>query len=92
MQCVVVLVIAIYSYTYDVHACRFQAKQWFNVADACYQQLVLHFAYTHLVTESVYLAVRRTLSSSHPVFQLLMPHLNHICIVNACAHLTCSCT
>ena len=56
---------------------------WFNAIDACYHQLVLHMGYTHLVAEGIYMAIKRTLSSTHPVYQLLMPHLNQICLVNS---------
>ncbi|PAA89542.1 hypothetical protein BOX15_Mlig001506g7, partial [Macrostomum lignano] len=59
-----------------------QAKLWFNLADSCYH-LVVHRLMHHLILEGVYVAMRKNLAQSHPIYQALAPHFQHLLAVNS---------
>lgn len=59
------------------------AKMWFNSADAAVHQALTHFAFTHLMMESICVSMHRHLSPSHPIFKLLYPHFLFLPAVNA---------
>lgn len=61
------------------------AKMWARVADISAHQLSSHFALTHGVLEAYAVAALRTLSPTHPLFQLLMPHFKHTLCINTLA-------
>lgn len=61
------------------------AKMFVNNADAQIHQLCTHFMGTHMVIEAYAIAARRTLSSSHPLFRLLKPHLQWTSAINSLA-------
>ncbi|XP_072029207.1 polyunsaturated fatty acid lipoxygenase ALOX15B-like [Amphiura filiformis] len=61
------------------------AKIWFNNADASYHQSVSHLGFTHLVMETIYLALRQTVSISHPLYHLMAPHFLYLLKVNETA-------
>jgi hypothetical protein len=50
------------------------AKIHFQVAEAQYHGVLGHLLHTHWVSETTYTAMRRNLSSRHPVHELLYPH------------------
>ncbi|PAA67451.1 hypothetical protein BOX15_Mlig014613g1 [Macrostomum lignano] len=59
-----------------------QAKLWFNLTDACYH-LVANRLLHHLILEGIYVTMRKNLSQSHPLYQMLAPHFRHLLAVNA---------
>ncbi|KAL4218062.1 Arachidonate 5-lipoxygenase [Mactra antiquata] len=59
------------------------AKMWFNNADACIHQAVIHLGFTHMTMEGIAIITHRQLSRSHPVFKLLAPHLLYLIGINA---------
>lgn len=58
------------------------AKMWFNNADACVHQSIVHLASTHLVMEGIAVVTHRQISQSHPIFKLLAPHFHHLLATN----------
>lgn len=61
------------------------AKMWARVADISVHQLSSHFALTHGVLEAYAVAALRTLSPTHPLFQLMIPHFKHTLCINTLA-------
>ena len=61
------------------------AKLAVQVADGNMHQAVVHLAWTHLVTEPVVLALRRTLAKNHPIYLLLNPHHEGTLFINDAA-------
>ncbi|XP_072014561.1 allene oxide synthase-lipoxygenase protein-like [Amphiura filiformis] len=61
------------------------AKMWFNNADASYHQSSSHLGFTHLLIETIYLALRQTVSISHPLYHLMAPHFLYLLSVNETA-------
>lgn len=59
------------------------AKTVVQIADGNYHELFCHLARTHLVIEAVAVATHRELSSMHPLFILLEPHLEGTMFINA---------
>ncbi|ESN98770.1 hypothetical protein HELRODRAFT_66521 [Helobdella robusta] len=59
------------------------AKMWFNNADSAVHQALTHFCFTHLIMESVCVAMHRTISPSHPIYKLLAPHFLFLPSINA---------
>ena len=53
------------------------AKLWVRMADTSLQQIGSHFLLTHALLEATSVATRRQLSSAHPVFKLLVPHMQN---------------
>ncbi|XP_046861552.1 allene oxide synthase-lipoxygenase protein-like [Xenia sp. Carnegie-2017] len=51
------------------------AKLWLRVAESNFHQLCTHLLRTHLTTEPFALSTWRNLSSAHPIFKLLQPHI-----------------
>eukprot|EP00249_Psilotum_nudum_P020445 c27707_g1_i1 orf=823-3570(-) len=61
------------------------AKAHVACNDAGFHQLVNHWLRTHAVIEPYIIASHRQLSSMHPVFKLLHPHLRYTMEINAAA-------
>nr|XP_039253840.1 allene oxide synthase-lipoxygenase protein-like [Styela clava] len=61
------------------------AKMYFRSAEGNIQQIVNRLMYTHLVLEPFAVAMFRCLSSRHPVFKILHPHLRFVCAANTIA-------
>lgn len=59
------------------------AKMWFNNSDAQVHRALSHFAFTHLLMESICVVTHRHLSTSHPIFKLLAPHFLFLPAINA---------
>ncbi|CAK9146782.1 unnamed protein product [Ilex paraguariensis] len=53
--------------------------------DSGYHQLVSHWLRTHCCTEPYIIATNRQLSTMHPIFRLLHPHLRYTMEINALA-------
>ncbi|XP_024117012.1 polyunsaturated fatty acid lipoxygenase ALOX15B [Oryzias melastigma] len=51
------------------------AKMWVHNADFQYHQLISHYLRTHVMSELCCIATLRQLAESHPLHQLLMPHV-----------------
>ena len=51
------------------------AKMWFNVADMAHHLAVTKYMQTNLIGETFALAIHRNLNVSHPLFQLVAPHI-----------------
>lgn len=58
------------------------ARTYVGVADVNMQALSSHIARHHYVAEPFAIATRRQLSSKHPLFLLLEPHIRHTIAVN----------
>ncbi|XP_065186429.1 polyunsaturated fatty acid 5-lipoxygenase-like [Sycon ciliatum] len=54
------------------------AKMWFNSADAAYHMAVAKLSRCNFVLETFALAIHRNFSSTHPLFQLVAPHIRYI--------------
>ncbi|XP_072017405.1 arachidonate 12-lipoxygenase, 12R-type-like [Amphiura filiformis] len=61
------------------------AKMWFNNADASYHESSSHLGFTHLIMETIYLALQQTVSISHPLYRLMAPHFRYLMNVNSVA-------
>lgn len=55
------------------------------VAHYCYQEMLTHLAFTHLLIEPIVVATRRQLHESHPVHALLFPHFEGTLPINSLA-------
>ncbi len=53
------------------------AKLFVQVADANHHEMASHLAGTHLAVEPFAIATKRNLAPSHPIAQLLKPHLRY---------------
>ncbi|KAJ4977698.1 hypothetical protein NE237_008478 [Protea cynaroides] len=53
--------------------------------DAGFHQLVVHWLRTHCCTEPYIIAANRQLSSMHPIYRLLLPHMRYTMEINALA-------
>lgn len=58
------------------------AKMWFNSADSAYHYAITKIMQTNCLCEGLALAVHRNLSVSHPLYQLVAPHIRYIFHVN----------
>ncbi|KAJ4978302.1 hypothetical protein NE237_009082 [Protea cynaroides] len=61
------------------------AKAHVCAHDAGFHQLVVHWLRTHCCTEPYIIAANRQLSSMHPIYRLLWPHLRYTMEINALA-------
>lgn len=61
------------------------AKLVVQVADGNYHELFVHLAHTHLVTEAIGVATHRQLSNRHPLWALIVPHLEGTFFINYAA-------
>jgi arachidonate 15-lipoxygenase len=64
------------------------AKIFVQSADYNYNQLVNHLAFTHLLEESICLAMHRRLSHQHPLYRLLVNHFTALLEINQIGVLT----
>ncbi|MBC7533528.1 MAG: lipoxygenase [Oligoflexus sp.] len=55
------------------------------VAHYCYQELLTHLGFTHLLMEPMVLATRRMLHANHPLSGLLLPHFEGTMPINSLA-------
>jgi arachidonate 15-lipoxygenase len=62
------------------------AKTIVQIADANFHEAVSHFARTHLFIEPFVIVTHRKLASTHPLFQLLVPHFQGTLAINYAAH------
>jgi arachidonate 15-lipoxygenase len=62
------------------------AKTIVQIADANFHEAVSHFARTHLFIEPFVIVTHRQLASTHPLFQLLVPHFQGTLAINYAAH------
>lgn len=58
------------------------AKMWFNNADSCVHQAIVHLASTHFILEGIAIVTHRQISQSHPMYKLLVPHFFHLLATN----------
>jgi arachidonate 15-lipoxygenase len=58
------------------------ARSHVQSADAAYHETVIHLLRTHLVMETVWVAVNRGLAPQHPIHQLLAPHFAGTIAIN----------
>ncbi len=58
------------------------ARTHVQAADAALHEIVEHLAKTHLVMETVFVAMSRTLPPQHPVHQFLAPHFEGTLFIN----------
>jgi arachidonate 15-lipoxygenase len=61
------------------------ARTLVQIADANHHEGVVHLGRTHMVMEAVGLALHRQLSTDHPLFVLLSPHLETTFAINQSA-------
>lgn len=61
------------------------AKSVVQNADTNYLELLLHLARTHLLIEAFAIATPRNLAESHPLYQLLIPHVEGTLFINELA-------
>ncbi|KAG8389055.1 hypothetical protein BUALT_Bualt02G0189500 [Buddleja alternifolia] len=61
------------------------AKAHLLAHDSGYHQLVSHWLRTHCCTEPYVIATNRQLSTMHPIYRLLHPHLRYTMEINALA-------
>jgi arachidonate 15-lipoxygenase len=64
------------------------AKIFVQSADYNYNQLINHLAFTHLLEESICLAMHRRLSHQHPLYRLLVNHFTALLEINQIGVLT----
>ncbi|OUS25654.1 hypothetical protein A9Q99_20945 [Gammaproteobacteria bacterium 45_16_T64] len=64
------------------------AKLHVQTADANYHELISHLGLTHLLLEPIAVSTHRMLSEDHPLFTLLLPHIQGTLFINNAAILT----
>jgi arachidonate 15-lipoxygenase len=64
------------------------AKIFVQSADYNFNQLVNHLAFTHLIEESICLAMHRRLAPQHPLNRLLVNHFTALLVINQIGVLT----
>ncbi len=64
------------------------ARTHVQAADAALHEIVEHLAKTHLVMETVFVSLCRTLPAQHPVHQFLAPHFEGTLFINRSARET----
>ncbi|XP_054431605.1 polyunsaturated fatty acid lipoxygenase ALOX15 [Pteronotus mesoamericanus] len=64
------------------------AKCWVRNSDLYLHELQSHFLKTHLVPEVIAVATMRCLPSIHPLFKLIIPHLQYTMEINVRARTT----
>jgi len=58
------------------------AKFWFGVADSNYHEPVTHLLQTHLVAGDFITCFHHTISPSHPLYKLMLPHFIFLLNIN----------
>ncbi len=61
------------------------AKSFVQSADASYHELVSHLTRTHLVPETCWVAMNRTMAPTHPLHELFRPHFTDTIAINTAA-------
>jgi hypothetical protein len=61
------------------------AKMYFKSVDVAIHEWVSHYLYTHAMMEPFAVALFRNLSSRHPIYKLMRPHLRTVAAINTMA-------
>eukprot|EP00742_Colponemidia_sp_Colp-10_P002879 GILJ01003073.1.p1 GENE.GILJ01003073.1~~GILJ01003073.1.p1 ORF type:complete len:1082 (+),score=206.50 GILJ01003073.1:190-3435(+) len=63
------------------------AKMYLQAADSTYHQGISHLGLTHLAHEPLCMAVPRQLPPTHPIYQLMFPHIRKTLEINEIARI-----